>query len=86
VINALIKDVRIVSYNKQMRYSAYIKTWVGVLVNQTNYENEYLPHGGGWYVFLAMLLLFFVLISAVGASSKTSASRISISKAHLAVP
>lgn len=31
-----------------MHNSAYIKTWVGALVNQTSYESDYQPRGAGW--------------------------------------
>lgn len=48
VRDILIKDVNIIRYNEDMHNSAYIKTWVGVLVNQTGYESDYQPRGGGW--------------------------------------
>jgi len=31
-----------------MEFAAYVKTWVGVLINQSSYESEYMPRGGGW--------------------------------------
>lgn len=39
---------QIARYNEDMHNSAYIKTWVGALVPQNNYEAAYQPRGGGW--------------------------------------
>ncbi|GAB7346775.1 hypothetical protein MBLNU459_g1876t1 [Dothideomycetes sp. NU459] len=49
VENVVVDDVRIITNNKDMHNSAYIKTWVGALVPQPgSYESDYLPRGGGW--------------------------------------
>lgn len=49
VENVIVDDVRIIRYNEDMHNSAYMKTWVGVLVNQnTSYESDYQPRGAGW--------------------------------------
>lgn len=48
VENVHVDNVDIVRYNEDMHNSAYIKTWVGVLVNQSSYESEFQPRGGGW--------------------------------------
>lgn len=50
VQNVTVKDAKILTYNKDMHGSAYIKTWVGELVPQSNYESADLPRGGGWCV------------------------------------
>lgn len=47
-MNVIVKDANIKSYNDDMHNSAYIKTWVGELSPQDDYESEYLPRGGGW--------------------------------------
>jgi len=50
VINVLVKDVNILTYNKDMHNSAYIKTWIGGQTPQSSYESAGLPRGGGWGV------------------------------------
>lgn len=55
VEDVVIKDVKIVSYNKDMHNSAYLKTWIGASIPQSGYENGGLPRGGGWYVFSAYM-------------------------------
>lgn len=49
VENVVIDDVRLIR-NGWLHGSALIKTWVGVLVNQSSrsYESAYVPRGGGW--------------------------------------
>ncbi len=49
-MNVTVKDVRVLTYNKDMHNAAYIKTWIGEQALQTNYESAGLPRGGGWYV------------------------------------
>lgn len=46
----IVRDAQILTNNRDMESSAYIKTWVGELVPQDSYESDYLPRGGGWYV------------------------------------
>lgn len=48
VENVLMDDVKIETFNDDMEFAAYIKTWVGKLINQTSYESDYQPRGGGW--------------------------------------
>jgi hypothetical protein len=48
VVNVLVKDANILTYNDDMEDSAYIKTWMGGLVPQSSYESGGLPRGGGW--------------------------------------
>ncbi|KAH9844509.1 pectin lyase-like protein [Teratosphaeria destructans] len=48
VENVVMDDVRVITYNDDMDFGIYIKTWTGVLVNQSFYESEYQPRGGGW--------------------------------------
>jgi len=50
VENVIVKDAKIISYNKDMHNSAYIKTWIGAQVPQSGYESAGLPRGGGWGV------------------------------------
>ncbi|KAL3472287.1 pectin lyase fold/virulence factor [Aspergillus californicus] len=47
-----LKDssVENVTINNAKPYRAYIKTWMGHLVPQPNYESGGLPRGGGWGV------------------------------------
>ena len=48
-MNVTIKDAKILTYNKDMHNSAYIKTWIGELAPQgSNYESAGQPRGGGW--------------------------------------
>ncbi|KAF3009664.1 hypothetical protein E8E13_008049 [Curvularia kusanoi] len=49
VSNVVMDDVRLIR-NGWLHGSALIKTWVGVLVNQTSrgYESAYVPRGAGW--------------------------------------
>ncbi|KAL2846321.1 pectin lyase fold/virulence factor [Aspergillus pseudodeflectus] len=44
VEDVVIEDVRTLN----TRFGTYIKTWMGVLVPQDNYESDYQPRGGGW--------------------------------------
>ncbi|KAK8208012.1 hypothetical protein M8818_004050 [Zalaria obscura] len=48
VEDIVVDDVRIITHNADMHNSAYIKTWIGVLVNQSSYESDFQPRGGGW--------------------------------------
>ncbi|ORY65031.1 pectin lyase fold/virulence factor [Pseudomassariella vexata] len=50
VVDVHIKDVDILTVNEDMHNSAYIKTWIGELAPQDDYESDYLPRGGGWGV------------------------------------
>ncbi|KAF4555574.1 Galacturan 1,4-alpha-galacturonidase C-like protein [Elsinoe fawcettii] len=47
VENVTITDVTNIRFNEDMKNAVYIKTWVGVLVAQDNYESAGLPRGGG---------------------------------------
>ncbi|KAJ0415905.1 pectin lyase fold/virulence factor [Aspergillus carlsbadensis] len=44
VEDVVIENVRTLN----TRYGTYIKTWMGHLVPQDNYESDYKPRGGGW--------------------------------------
>ncbi|KAL2819969.1 pectin lyase fold/virulence factor [Aspergillus granulosus] len=46
VEDVVIDNVR----SLKTRYGTYIKTWMGHLVPQDNYESDYQPRGGGWGV------------------------------------
>ncbi len=48
VANAVFKDVNILTYNKDMHNSAYIKTWIGEEAPQSGYESGGMSQGGGW--------------------------------------
>ncbi|KAF1948889.1 putative galacturan 1,4-alpha-galacturonidase C [Byssothecium circinans] len=48
VENVVVDNVDVVRYNEDMRNCAYIKTWIGVPVPQSNYESAGQPRGGGW--------------------------------------
>ncbi|KAF2143732.1 glycoside hydrolase family 28 protein [Aplosporella prunicola CBS 121167] len=48
VENVQIQDVDVIRYNEDMHNCAYIKTWVGALVPQSNYESAGQPRGAGW--------------------------------------
>ncbi|KUI68181.1 Putative galacturan 1,4-alpha-galacturonidase C [Cytospora mali] len=48
VQNIIVKDAKILTNNNDMHGSAYVKTWVGELVPQDDYESDYQPRGGGW--------------------------------------
>lgn len=48
VENVQVDNVDIIRYNNDMENGAYIKTWVGALVNQSGYESNYQPRGAGW--------------------------------------
>ncbi|KAK3943862.1 pectin lyase-like protein [Diplogelasinospora grovesii] len=50
VVNVVVKDVKVLSYNNDMHNSAYIKTWIGELAPQSGYESGGVPRGGGWGV------------------------------------
>lgn len=39
---------KLIRYGWDMRWSVYIKTWMGHLVPQDSYESEGEPRGGGW--------------------------------------
>ena len=62
--NIVVDDVKIVSYNKDMHNSAYIKTWMGGLVPQSSYESGGLPRGGGWGVVRNLLFSNFEVYGA----------------------
>ncbi|KAH7070317.1 putative galacturan 1,4-alpha-galacturonidase C [Paraphoma chrysanthemicola] len=47
VENVIIDGARVIR-NGWLHGSTLIKTWVGVLVNQSFYESAYQPRGGGW--------------------------------------
>ncbi|KAG6366784.1 hypothetical protein INS49_000964 [Diaporthe citri] len=69
VVNVVVKDASILTYNDDMHNSAYIKTWVGELVPQDSYESDYLPRGGGWGVVQNILFEnFYVEGAAAGPS------------------
>ncbi|KAF8855357.1 pectin lyase-like protein [Acephala macrosclerotiorum] len=70
VINVIVKDANILTYNKDMENGAYIKTWVGALVPQpTSYESDYLPRGGGWGVVQNIRFEnFFIQGASIGAA------------------
>lgn len=61
--NVTIKDAQILTNNKMMKNGAYIKTWVGELVPQDDYESDYEPRGGGWCVSSSSLLFLFTLLT-----------------------
>jgi hypothetical protein len=42
------EDEKIIRYNEDMHNCAYIKTWIGELAPQNNYESAGQPRGGGW--------------------------------------
>lgn len=44
-----------------MRWSVYIKTWMGELIHQDDYESDYQPRGGGWGNVRNLLFENFVL-------------------------
>ena len=44
----LIASLQIIRRNEDMEFAAYVKTWTGILVNQSSYESNYEPRGGGW--------------------------------------
>lgn len=48
VANVVVKDVQILTNNKDMHNMAYIKTWMGEEVMQKGYESGNQPRGGGW--------------------------------------
>lgn len=48
-------------YSWDMRWSVYIKTWMGQLVQQNDYESDYQPRGGGWGHVRNLLFENFVL-------------------------
>jgi len=50
VTDVVFKDVKVLTYNNDMHNSAYLKTWVGEQVPQSNYESAGQPRGGGWSV------------------------------------
>lgn len=50
-----------IRYDWDMRWGVYIKTWVGFLVSQENYESEGLPRGGGWGKVRNLTFTNFVL-------------------------
>ncbi|KAF3938534.1 Exopolygalacturonase [Dactylella cylindrospora] len=64
VENVHIDNVRIIRYNEDMHNSAYIKTWVGYLANQTSYESGGQPRGGGWGVVRNVLFSNFYVEGA----------------------
>lgn len=64
VENVVVDNVHIVSYNKDMHNSAYIKTWMGGLVPQSSYESGGLPRGGGWGVVRDITFSNFVVEGA----------------------
>ncbi|KAG8627674.1 hypothetical protein KVT40_003547 [Elsinoe batatas] len=47
VENVTISDVHNIRFNEDLGNAVYIKTWVGVLVNQSNYESAGQPRGAG---------------------------------------
>ena len=48
VTDVEFREVRVLTHNNDMHNSAYIKTWIGELAPQNNYESGGLPRGGGW--------------------------------------
>ncbi|KAG8168033.1 hypothetical protein KVR01_003722 [Diaporthe batatas] len=69
VVNVVVKDAKILTYNNDMHNSAYIKTWVGELVPQDSYESDYLPRGGGWGVVQNILFENFYIEGAAAGPS-----------------
>ncbi|RYP50866.1 hypothetical protein DL768_003701 [Monosporascus sp. mg162] len=48
VEDVTISNAKMIRYGWDMRWSIYIKTWMGHLVPQDSYESEGQPRGGGW--------------------------------------
>ncbi|KAI9730717.1 MAG: hypothetical protein M1834_005686 [Cirrosporium novae-zelandiae] len=48
VDNIFISDVTVIRINEDLHNTAYIKTYMGGLVNQSSYESAGVPRGGGW--------------------------------------
>lgn len=48
VENVRFDNVSVIRDLQNLRDSAYIKTWMGGLVNQSSYESGGVPRGGGW--------------------------------------
>ncbi|EMC91492.1 glycoside hydrolase family 28 protein [Baudoinia panamericana UAMH 10762] len=74
VENVVVDNVRIIRYNNDMETSAYIKTWVGVLVNQSGYESDFQPRGGGWGSVRNILFSNFEVMGADGGPTITEDS------------
>ena len=51
-----------IRYGWDMRWSVYIKTWMGHLVPQENYESGGKPRGGGWGKIRNLLFSNFYLV------------------------
>lgn len=61
VANVTITGATLIPANGYIHNGAYIKTWVGELVNQSSYESAGLPRGAGWGVVEGIVFEDFVL-------------------------
>lgn len=57
-----------------MEFGAYIKTWTGILVNQSSYESDYEPRGGGWGSVRNVLFSNFQIFGADNGPTITESS------------
>ncbi|TKX27669.1 putative glycosyl hydrolases family 28 protein [Elsinoe australis] len=74
VENVTVSDVTIERYNEDMGNPAYIKTWVGILTPQNNYESGGLPRGGGTGVVRNLTFSNFYTMGADGGPAITQDS------------
>lgn len=70
----VVKDAQILTYNEDMETGAYIKTWVGKPIPQSNYESAGQPRGGGWGTVTNILFENFVIHGAKIAAAITGSS------------